>query len=59
MHAGWDQHDHPYNALEAQCHDLRGISATLVQDLKDRGLLEDARVTGRGDFGRTLYCQAR
>ena len=38
MHAGWDQHDHPYNALKAQCHDSRGIFATLVQDLKDRGL---------------------
>ena len=45
MHAGWDQHDHPYNALEAQCHDLRGISATLVQDLKERGLSKGTLVT--------------
>ena len=36
MHARWDQHNHLDNELEAQCHDSRGISATLVHDLKDR-----------------------
>ena len=31
----------------------------LVQDLKQRGLLEDTLVIWGGEFGRTVYCQGK
>ena len=31
----------------------------LVQDLKQRGLLEDTLVIWGGEFGRTAYCQGK
>ena len=34
-------------------------SAALVQDLKQRGLLEDTLVVWGGEFGRTVYCQGK
>jgi uncharacterized protein (DUF1501 family) len=30
-----------------------------VQDLKERGLLEDTLVVWAGEFGRTVYCQGK
>ena len=53
MHAGWDQHSNLHTQLEIQCRDTEGPSAALVQDLKDRGLLEDTLVAWGGEFGRT------
>jgi arylsulfatase A-like enzyme len=32
-------------------------SAALIQDLKQRGLLDDTLVVWGGEFGRTVYCQ--
>ena len=32
-------------------------SAALVQDLKQRGMLDDTLVVWGGEFGRTVYCQ--
>ena len=55
MHARWDQHNHLDNELEAQCHDSRGISATLVHDLKDRGLSKGTLVTSGDESCRTLF----
>ena len=34
-------------------------SAALVQDLKQRGLLDDTLVIWGGEFGRTVYCQGK
>ena len=34
-------------------------SAALIQDLKERGLLDDTLVVWGGEFGRTAYCQGR
>ena len=34
-------------------------SAGLIQDLKQRGMLEDTLVVWGGEFGRTVYCQGR
>ena len=31
----------------------------LVQDLKERGLLDDTLVIFGGEFGRTIYCQGK
>jgi hypothetical protein len=56
-HRGWDHHSdlpqrHPGIAKEVD----QGSSA-LVQDLKQRGLLEDTLVVWGGEFGRTVYRQ--
>jgi hypothetical protein len=57
MHAGWDQHGNLFTQLEQQCIDTDAPSAALVQDLKDRGLLEDTLVIWGGEFGRTPFGQ--
>lgn len=57
MHAGWDQHNNLYTQLEAQCQDTEGPSAALIQDLKDRGMLDDTLVIWGGEFGRTPFGQ--
>ncbi len=57
MHAGWDQHNNLHTQLEAQCKDTEGPSAALVQDLKDRGMLDDTLVVWGGEFGRTPFGQ--
>jgi hypothetical protein len=56
-HMGWDQHaDLPKN-ITRQCRDTDQPSAALIQDLKQRGLLEDTLVIWGGEFGRTVYSQ--
>jgi hypothetical protein len=57
MHAGWDQHANLFTQLEVQCRDTDAPSAALVQDLKDRGLLDDTLVVWGGEFGRTPFGQ--
>ena len=57
MHAGWDQHGNLFSQLEIQCRDTQRPSAALVQDLKDRGLLDDTLVAWGGEFGRTPFGQ--
>ncbi|MEC9349173.1 MAG: DUF1501 domain-containing protein, partial [Planctomycetota bacterium] len=48
MHAGWDQHNSITTELYTQCRDTDQPSAGLVQDLKQRGLLEDTLVIWGG-----------
>jgi hypothetical protein len=57
MHAGWDQHGNLHTQLEQQCVDTDAPSAALVQDLKERGLLEDTLVIWGAEFGRTPFGQ--
>jgi Protein of unknown function (DUF1501) len=57
FHRGWDQHTHLPAQIAGQCRDTDQASAALVQDLKQRGLLEDTLVVWGGEFGRTVYCQ--
>lgn len=57
MHSGWDQHSNLPTQLEIQCRDTDQPSAALVQDLKERGLLEDTLVVYAGEFGRTVFVQ--
>jgi hypothetical protein len=59
FHRGWDQHTKLPTQLAGQCHDTDQPSAGLIQDLKNRGLLEDTLVVWGGEFGRTVYCQGR
>jgi hypothetical protein len=57
MHSGWDQHNNLYTQLEKQCQDTDGPSAALVNDLKQRGLLDDTLVVWAAEFGRTPFGQ--
>ena len=59
FHRGWDQHTGLPQGLARQCHDTDQPSAALIQDLKERGLLDDTLVVWGGEFGRTVYCQGR
>lgn len=59
MHAGWDQHNSITTELYDQCHDTDQPSAALVQDLKQRGLLDDTLVIWGGEFGRTPFIQGK
>lgn len=56
-HTGWDQHDNLPNHMTKQCGDTDQPSAALLQDLRQRGLLDDTIVIWGGEFGRTVYCQ--
>jgi hypothetical protein len=57
FHRGWDQHTHLPTQIAGQCRDTDQPSAALVQELAERGLLEDTLVVWGGEFGRTVYCQ--
>jgi hypothetical protein len=57
MHAGWDQHNSLTTELYTQCKDTDQPSAALVQDLKQRGLLDETLVIWGGEFGRTPFLQ--
>ena len=56
-HMGWDHHEGVPRQLPPQCLDTDQPSAALVQDLKQRGMLDDTLVIWGGEFGRTVYCQ--
>lgn len=57
MHAGWDQHGNLFTQLEEQCKDTEVGAAALIQDLKERGMLEDTLVIWGAEFGRTPFGQ--
>ncbi|MBI2824502.1 MAG: DUF1501 domain-containing protein [Planctomycetia bacterium] len=57
FHMGWDQHNSLPKQIAGQCHDTDQPSAALVEDLKQRGMLDDTLVVWGGEFGRTVYCQ--
>jgi uncharacterized protein (DUF1501 family) len=57
FHRGWDQHGSLPRDLASQCKDVDQGCYGLIQDLKQRGMLEDTLVIFGGEFGRTVYCQ--
>jgi hypothetical protein len=57
FHEAWDQHGGLKAGLTANCHDTDQATAALVQDLKQRGLLDDTLVIWGGEFGRTPMVQ--
>ncbi|WAC17761.1 DUF1501 domain-containing protein [Luteolibacter sp. SL250] len=57
FHRGWDQHGNLPRDLASQCKDVDQGAYGLIQDLKQRGMLEDTLVIFGGEFGRTVYCQ--
>jgi hypothetical protein len=56
-HRGWDQHADLPAGIRSQCHDTDQPSAALLQDLRQRGMLDDTLVVWGGEFGRTIYSQ--
>ncbi|MBI1334908.1 MAG: DUF1501 domain-containing protein [Armatimonadetes bacterium] len=57
FHMGWDQHFNLPKAIKLQAEDIDQPSAALLQDLKQRGMLDDTLVVWGGEFGRTVYSQ--
>ena len=56
-HRGWDQHGNLPKDIKKQAKETDQGTAALIQDLKQRGLLEDTLVIWGGEFGRTNYSQ--
>ncbi len=57
FHMGWDHHGGLPAAIKGQCSDTDQPTAALIQDLKQRGLLDDTLIVWGGEFGRTIYSQ--
>ena len=58
-HRDWDHHGGLPANLPKRCKDVDQASAGLVEDLRQRGMLDDTLVVWGGEFGRTVYCQGR
>jgi len=56
-HNNWDTHSNVAGRLPDQCRDVDQACFGLVQDLKQRGLLDETLVVWGGEFGRTIYSQ--
>ncbi len=59
FHQGWDQHGNLPGGIRRQCKDTDQPAAGLIQDLKQRGMLDDTLVVWGGEFGRTNYSQGK
>ena len=59
FHRGWDHHNGLPRRLAEKCRQTDQASAALVNDLKQRGMLQDTLVVWGGEFGRTVYCQGK
>jgi hypothetical protein len=58
-HQGWDHHGNLPKGIVTQCKETDQPCAALLQDLKQRGLLDDTLVIWGGEFGRTSYSQGK
>jgi hypothetical protein len=56
-HNNWDTHSNVSGRLPDQCRDVDQACFALIQDLKQRGLLDETLVIWGGEFGRTIYSQ--
>jgi hypothetical protein len=52
-HSSWDQHMELNKDLKQNCETTAGPIAALLQDLKQRGMLDSTLVIWGGEFGRT------
>ncbi len=59
FHRGWDQHSNCPKQVRNQARDTDQPTAALLQDLKERGMLDDTLVIWGGEFGRTVYSQGK
>jgi hypothetical protein len=58
-HNNWDTHSNVGGRLPTQCMDIDQACYGLIQDLKQRGLLDSTLVIWGGEFGRTIYSQGQ
>ncbi|RYC70964.1 DUF1501 domain-containing protein [Spirosoma sordidisoli] len=58
-HQGWDQHFNLPKDIKTMASSVDQASAALIQDLRQRGLLDDTLVIWGGEFGRTNYSQGK
>ncbi|GAA4235547.1 DUF1501 domain-containing protein [Postechiella marina] len=58
-HTGWDHHGGLPKGIKNQAKATDQATAGLLQDLKQRGLLEDTLVIWGGEFGRTSFSQGK
>jgi hypothetical protein len=56
-HNNWDTHANVAGRLPMQCKDVDQACYGLIQDLKQRGMLDETLVIWGGEFGRTIYSQ--
>jgi len=56
-HNNWDTHSNVAGRLPDQCRDVDQPCYGLIQDLKQRGMLDETLVIWGGEFGRTIYSQ--
>ncbi len=50
---GWDTHENNFEQVRQNCATLDPAWATLLTDLKERGLLDTTTIIWMGEFGRT------
>ncbi len=53
FHRGWDDHEGAARRISARAPWMDAGMATLIRDLKNRGMLDDTLVVWMGEFGRT------
>jgi hypothetical protein len=58
-HPGWDHHGGLPAGIRSLCRETDRGCAALIQDLKQRGMLDDTLVLWGGEFGRTNYSQGK
>ena len=58
-HRGWDHHGDLAPYMDVCCKLCDGPSAALVQDLKQRDMLDDTLIVWGGEFGRTPMYQGK
>jgi uncharacterized protein (DUF1501 family) len=56
-HNNWDHHGNLAGRMPDQCRDVDRPCYGLIQDLKQRGMLDDTLIIWGGEFGRTIYSQ--
>lgn len=56
-HRGWDHHGGIKDGIKVTADSVDRGTAALVQDLKQRGMLDDTLVIWAGEFGRTPMAQ--
>ena len=56
-HTGWDHHGTVVKGVRTRAKETDRGAAALIQDLKQRGLLDDTLVIWGGEFGRTPMSQ--
>ncbi len=55
---GWDTHNDNFNTTKTLCGELDPAFSKLIDDLRERGLLDDTLVVCMGEFGRSPQINA-